>query len=316
MNSKGEWIGVDVSKRFLDVHVSGGALRVGNDPDGHAALIERLAGLSVAGVVLEATGGYERGVLKALQARELNAAVVNPARVRAFAEGTCQLAKTDRIDAMVLARYGAFVQPKAAGLASPARAELRELLAYRAQITQEITARAAQLRLYASDKVRAKAQAALDALRCERTGLDSQIKALSATQPELSRPFKILTSVPGVGLIVAATLIAELPELGCLSRRQIAALIGVAPFPRDSGNRRGYRAIRGGRPEVRCALFNAARVAIRHNPVIKAFFERLSARGKPGKVAIVAAMHKLIVILNAMLKSEQCWHTKPQPTSA
>jgi transposase len=312
MNSKGEWIGVDVCKRFLDVHVSGlAAFRVGNDVDGHAALLERLARVPVAGVVLEATGGYERGVLEALQARKLNAAVVNPARVRAFAEGTCQLAKTDRIDAMVLARYGAFMQPKATSLPSPARAELKEMLAYRAQITQEITARTAQLRLYANDKVRAKAQAALQALRRERTELDGQIKALVAAHAELARSFKILTSVPGVGLIVAATLIAELPELGRLSRRQIAALVGVAPFPRESGQRRGYRAVRGGRAEVRCALFNAARVAVQHNPVIKPFFERLSARGKPGKVALVAAMHKLIVILNAMLKSEQCWRHTP-----
>jgi transposase len=308
MNSKGEWIGVDVSKRFLDVHVSGlMPFRVTNGPEGYAALTERVAGLNVAGVVLEATGGYERGVLTALQAERLNAAVVNPARVRAFAEGTCQLAKTDRIDAKVLAGYGAFMRPAPTSLPSPARAELKELIAYRAQIAQEMVARTAQLRLYASDRVRARAEAAIAELRAERLRIEGEIKALIAAHAELARPFKILTTVPGIGLVVAAILIAELPELGRLSRRQIAALVGLAPFPRDSGERRGYRAIRGGRAEVRCALFNAARVAIQHNPILKAFYERLRAKGKNGKVAIVAVMRKLVTILNVMLKNDRPW---------
>jgi transposase len=308
MNSKGEWIGVDVSKRFLDVHASGlAAFRVANAPDGYSELLERLAGVWVRGVVLEATGGYERSVLAALQAGNLHASVVNPARVRAFAEGTHQLAKTDRIDAKVLASYGAYMKPAPTPLPSSVRAELKELIAYRAQIAQEMTARSAQLRLYASDSVRAKAEAAIAALRAARAQIEGEIKALIAAHGELSRPFKILVSVPSIGLVVAATLVAELPELGRLSRRQIAALVGLAPFPRDSGERRGYRAIRGGRADVRCALFNAARVAIQHNPTIEAFYERLRAKGKPGKVAIVAAMRKLITILNTMLKSEQPW---------
>lgn len=308
MNSKGEWIGVDVSKRFLDVHASGlAAFRVANAPDGYGELLQHLAGMCVRGVVLEATGGYERGVLAALQDGNLHASVVNPARVRAFAEGTHQLAKTDRIDAKVLASYGAYMKPAATVLPSIVRAELKELIAYRAQIAQEMTARGAQLRLYASDGVRAKAEAAIAALRTERSQIEREIQTLIAAHEELSRPFKILTSVPGIGLIVAATLIAELPELGRLSRRQIAALVGLAPFPHDSGERRGYRAIRGGRADVRCALFNAARVAIRHNPIIKAFYEHLRARGKNGKVAIIAAMRKLITILNTMLKNDQPW---------
>jgi transposase len=308
MNSKGEWIGVDVSKRFLDVHVSGlAAFRLANAPEGYGELLQRLAGMCVCGVVLEATGGYERSVLAALQAGNLHASIVNPARVRAFAQGTHQLAKTDKIDAKVLASYGAFMKPAPTALPSSVRAELKELIAYRAQIAQEMTARGAQLRLYASHSVRAKAEAAIAALRSERAHIEGEIKALIVAHAELSRPFKLLVSVPGVGLIVAATLIAKLPELGRLSRRQIAALVGLAPFPRDSGERRGYRAIRGGRADVRCALFNAARVAIQHNPAIKEFYERLRARGKPGKVALVAAMRKLIAILNTMLKRDQPW---------
>jgi transposase len=312
MNSKGEWIGVDVSKRFLDVEASGlAALRVANASDGYQELLGRLAGVRVEGIVLEATGGYERNVLAALLAANLRVSVVNPARVRAFAQGTHQLAKTDRIDAKVLARYGAYMRPAAAVLPSSARAALKEMIAYRAQITQEITARTSQLRLYESASVRARAEAAIATLQAERTNIEKDIKALIGAHQELSRPFKILVSVPGVGLLVAATLIADLPELGCLSRRQIAALVGLAPFPRDSGERRGYRAIRGGRAEVRCALFNAARVAIRHNPIIKAFYEALRARGKNGKVAIVAAMRKLVTILNAMLKNQTTWRTTP-----
>lgn len=310
MNSKGVWIGVDVSKRFLDVQASGlAAFRVANASDGYRQLLARLAGVRVEGVVLEATGGYERHVLAALLAADVRASVVNPARVRAFAQGTHQLAKTDRIDAKVLASYGAYMRPAPTVPPSGVRATLKEMIAYRAQIAREMTARTAQLRLYESAVVRARAEAAIAALRAERVRIENEIKALIVAHEELSRPFKILVSVPGVGLIVAATLIAELAELGGLSRRQIAALAGLAPFPRDSGERRGYRCIRGGRAEVRCALFNAARVAIRHNPVIMAFYRGLRARGKNGKVAIVAAMRKLITILNAMLKTQQLWRT-------
>jgi len=308
MNSKGEWVGVDVSKRFLDVEASGlAAFRVANAADGYRELLARLAGVRVEGVVLEATGGYERNVLVALLEANLRASIVNPARVRAFAQGTHQLAKTDRIDARVLARYGAYMRPAPTALASNVRATLKEMIAYRAQIAQEMTARTSQLRLYESAGVRGRAEAAIAALRAERDKIEKEIEALISAHEELSRPFKILVSVPGVGLLVAATLIAELPELGRLSRRQIAALVGLAPFPRDSGERRGYRSIRGGRAEVRCALFNAARVGIRHNPVIKAFYEALRARGKKGKVAIVAAMRKLVTILNLMLKTQQLW---------
>ena len=308
MTHTGEWIGVDICKRFLDVYVaSAPPLRLANDADGRVGLAERLRAFGVRGVVLEATGGLERPVLAALIAAGVPASIVNPARVRAFAEGTGQLAKTDRIDAKVLAAYGAYMQPAASQLPSSARAKLKELLGYRAQIGEEITARCAQLKLYASDSLKVRAQAALDALRRERREIEREIEALIEGTAELAQSFRILTSVPSVGVVVGATLVAEMPELGTRGRRPIAALGGLAPFPCDSGERRGYRAIRGGRADVRKALFNAARVAIQHNPTIKAFYERLRAKGKPGKVALVAAMHKLLTILNAMLRSGRTW---------
>jgi transposase len=294
MTHTGEWIGVDVSKRFLDVYVKDApAFRLANDADGRSILTERLRTIGVRGVVLEATGGLERPVLAALIAAGLPGSIVNPARVRAFAK--------------VLAHYGAYMQPRPAALPSSARAKLKELLAYRAQIGEEIVARSAQLKLYETDSLRARAKAALEALRRERRELEREIECLVESDAELSAPFQVLTSVPAVGTIVGATLVAELPELGTGGRRCITALAGLAPFPCDSGDRRGYRAIRGGRADVRKALFNAARVAIQHNPKIKAFYESLRARGKPGKVALVAAMRKLLTILNAMLRSGRTW---------
>jgi len=267
MTHTGEWIGVDISKRFLDVYVaSEPPFRLANDDGGRSVLTERLSAIGVRGVVLEATGGLERPVLAALIAAELPGSIVNPARGRAFAEGTGQLAKTDRIDAKVLAAYGAYMRPAVSALPSSSRAKLKELLAYRAQIGEEITARCAQLKLYETDSLQARAQAALKVLRAERAQIEREIEreieSLVASHAELAAPFDILTSTPSVGTIVGATLVAELPEIGRLCRRRIAALTGLAPFPCDSGERRGYRAIRGGRSDVRKALFNAARVAI------------------------------------------------------
>jgi transposase len=310
MTSHHTWIGVDVSKRMLDVFTPAlGAFRIDNTANGYEILTSKIVGLDIGGLVMEATGGYEQPLLRALAARGLPAAVVNPARVRAFATGTGQLAKTDRLDAEILAGYGAFKKPAPTPLPSSARANLKELLAYRAQVVAEITARKAQMQGFTCDALKARALAALAALKAERKALGTDIEALIECNEELQRVYTILTSTPAVGLIVAATLIAELPELGALSRRKIASLAGLAPFPRESGQKRGYRAIRGGRAEVRHALFNAARVALRFNPKIKPLAERLSAKSKPGKVVLVAAMRKLLTILNAMMKSQQTWTT-------
>lgn len=312
MTTSGAWIGVDVCKRYLDVAAASGTpVRIANDADGRRALARRLESENVRGVIVEATGGLERALVKALEAEGVPASIVNPARVRKFAEGTGQLAKTDRIDAAILARFGAYMKPAPTVLADAQRQKLRDLIAYRAQITREITARSAQVRLYAAPDLLVRAKAAIAALRAERKVLEREIEALIKSQDAMRMLYKRLITVPGIGLIGAATLIAELPELGRLSRRQIAALVGVAPFPNESGDRRGYRAIRGGREDVRQALFNCARVAIKHNPVAKPFYERLRARGKAHKVALVATMRKLLTILNAMLKTNTDWTCKP-----
>jgi transposase len=241
------------------------------------------------------------------------ASIVNPARVRAFAEGTGQLAKTDRIDAKVLAAYGANMQPPPSALPSKARAKLKELLAYRVQIGTEITARSAQLKLYRSDGLEARAQAVLDALRQERRQTEREIEALIESTAELARPFRILTSMPSVGTIVGAAPVVEMPELGSRGRRPIAALGGLVPFPCDSGEQRGHRAIRGRRADVRRAQFNAARVAIQHNPIIKAFYERLRAKGKPGKVALVAAKAQAPHHPQRHAGSGRTWQPSRQP---
>ena len=308
MTASSAWIGVDICKKFLDVgSTTGTPVRVANDADGRIALARRLRCENVRGVIVEATGGLERALVQALDAECVPASIVNPARVRKFAEGTGQLAKTDRIDAMILARFGAYMQPAPTALADAQRQKLRDLIAYRSQITREITARAAQVRLYAAADLVERAKAAIEALRSERKALEREMEALIKSQDAMRALYRRLITVPGIGLIGAATLIAELPELGRLSRRKIAALAGVAPFPNESGDRRGYRAIRGGREEVRQALFNCARVAIEHNPVAKPFYERLRARGKAHKVALVATMRKLLTILNAMLKTNTDW---------
>lgn len=308
MTAHHEWIGVDVSKRTLDVFApSLGALRFNNTPEGYEALVTRLSVIEVAGVVMEATGGFEQPLLKALTGRSIKASVVNPARVRAFATGTGQLAKTDKIDAQILVSYGAFKKPAPTPLPLTERAKLKEILAYRGQIVAEITARTSQIKGFSTDAIRTRAEAAIAALNAEKKAINKDINTLIEGTEDFERIYAILTSVPSIGLVVAATLIAELPELGHLSRRQIASLAGLAPFPRESGQRRGYRAIRGGRTDVRQALFNAARVAIRFNPKIKPFAERLAAKSKPYKVIVTAAMRKLLTILNAMMKAKKTW---------
>lgn len=306
-----QWIGIDVSKKMLDVACPElGAFRIANTAQGIEAFIAKLSNVNVAGVVMEATGGYEQPLLKALSKRAIRAAVVNPARVRAFATGTGQLAKTDKIDAEILASYAAFKKPAATPLPSTSRAKLKEILAYRAQIIAEITARTAQVRHFESPDIIARADAAIANLKAEKKTLEAQIECLIKADADCEHTYRILTSVPGVGTIVAATLITELPEIGSLNRRQIASLAGLAPFAKESGQRKGYRAIRGGRAEVRNVVFNAARVAMRFNPKIKAFAERLDATSKPYKVIIVAAMRKLLTILNAMMKTRQTWRTE------
>jgi len=309
-----EWIGIDVSKRSLDVHcdLGGEDFRVANDANGIAAIAQRLKGRPVAGCVLEATAGYERAPLEGLIALGLPAALVNPARVRFFAKGMDEQAKTDRIDARILALYGRVRQPALATPATGTRSRLRELLTFRSQLVGEVVARKSQLRLYVSENLSKRALEALEERKQEIKNLDRDIADLTASEPGMKEAWRLIVSVPGAGPVTAATLIAELPELGRLSRRKIAALAGLAPFPRDSGQRKGHRSIRGGRADVRRALFNAARVAVRFNPVLKAFHDRLITKGKPPRVVLVAAMRKLLTCLNAMLKTQTEWKKATQ----
>jgi transposase len=298
-------IGIDVSKARLDIHISesGRRLAVGNDAAGIAALADRLDLGARDLVIMEASGGYERLPHRLLSERGLRVAVVNAARVRDFARASGRLAKTDRLDAAVIARYGAFARPAPTLLVSGARQALAELLAYRRQLTVEITARSQQLEHLLTPALRRRAEAALARLGAERQEIARLIRHTIAAEAELAKLYALLTSMPGVGPILAATLLAELPELGALDRRQIASLVGVAPIAKDSGLKHGRRPIRGGRKEVRTVLYMAALSTSRTASRGAAFYRRLVAAGKPPKLALIALMRKILTTLNAMLRT-------------
>lgn len=301
-------IGVDVSKARLDVYrlEDGRRLAVGNDPAG----IARLAAWAGDGalVVMEASGGYERLVHQLLTGRGVPVAIANAKRVRDFARASGLLAKTDRLDAAAIARYGAALRPTPTPVRDPARQELAELLAYRQRLQGEITARQQQLAHFQSAVVRAQAEAALALLRAQCRDLTSQVRRTIAADAELARAFARLTSMPGVGLVLAATILADLPELGTLDRRKIAALVGVAPVAKDSGLMRGTRVTAGGRSSVRRVLYMAAVAASQRRSTFAAFYRRLVTAGKPKKLALVATMRKMITTLNAIARTGQPWH--------
>jgi transposase len=306
-------IGIDISKARLDVYrlEDGRRLAVGNDAAGIAALADQL-GLGARDLlVMEASGGYERLPHRLLGERGMRVAVVNAARVRDFARASGLLAKTDRLDAAVIARYGAFARPAPTPLVTGARQILAELLAYRRQLTAEITARSQQLGHLATPALRQRAAAALGRLRAERQEIAQLIERAIAADGALATTAALLQSMPGVGPVLVATLLAELPELGALDRRQIASLVGVAPIAHDSGTRQGRRPIRGGRGGVRAPLYMAALVASRSNPTLRAVYQRLLANAKPAKLALVVLMRKMLITLNAMLRSATPWRPLP-----
>jgi transposase len=321
MPCQSSYIGVDASSDYLDFDGLPGQSRrrMSNTPESHAAVAALLIGSRGddhdAVVVLEASGGCERGLHRVLVEAGVPAAIVNPQQVREFARsqglrafGQAKLGpRTDRVDARAVRMFGEVRRPRPTPLPDPVRADLIELLNYRAQIVAEITARTLQRGHLTSAFLIKRAEAALERLRRESEMLAQLIEATVASDPKLSKRAGLLTSFPGAGPLVAAALVADMPELGTLNERQAASLAGVAPFACDSGRMRGVREIAGGRPKVRRALFHVARVGLRWNPVLKALYERLTARGKPGKVALVACMRKAVVILNAMLKSGQPW---------
>jgi transposase len=301
-------VGIDVAKVELVVTSRPTLDRwsVANTEIGIAALVERLREIRPELIVLEATGGYERAVVAALLAAELRAVVVNPRQVRAFAKATGQLAKTDRIDADVLALFAERVRPAWRPLEDEATIDLAAVLLRRRQLIDMLTAEKNRLGL-ARRPVRPSLKKHITYLERELRLTDSELRELIEASPVWRVNDDLLQSVPAVGVVTAQTLLAELPELGRLHHKQISALVGVAPMADDSGGSRGKRAIAGGRAHVRQVVYMATLVATRCNPVIRAFYLRLLAAGKAKKVALVACMRKLLTILNAMLRDQQPW---------
>ena len=312
MASQDVFVGIDVSKGRLDVHVRplGIGFSVSNEASGHAALIARLRPLRTKRIVLEATGGYERALWLALSEAGLVAAVVNPRQVREFARAAGRLAKTDRLDAAVIAHFAETFVPRA-GKPDPVADRLGQHVLYRRSVQDEIVGLQHQLRRLEEPTLRARAERRLALLRAERQEIEREMQTIVDGDPTKKALFACLTALKGVGLILACTLIANMRELGSLSRHQAAALIGVAPLNHDSGTRRGYRAIAGGRRRVRNVLYVATLSAVRSNPAIKEFYRRLSASGKPPKVALVACMRKMLVMLNGRVRDELAAATVP-----
>lgn len=308
MDQGAVWIGIDVAKAWVDVAIRpcGESWRVGNDAAGIAALVQRIQALTPQVVVLEATGGYELAVAGALAAAGLPVAVVNPRQVRAFAKATGRLAKTDALDAHVLAHFGAAVQPEPRPVPDAQAHALTALLARRRQVVAMLTAEKNRLGSTAHP-VRDRIQAHIVWLEQELRELDQELRRTLQARPRWREHDQLLRSVPGIGPTLAVTLLADLPELGTLDRKQIAALVGVAPLNQDSGIRRGRRRIWGGRARVRAVLYMGTLTATRYNPVIRTFYTRLLAAGKPKKLALTACMHKLLLVLNAVLKQRQAW---------
>lgn len=318
MDGASRFVGIDVSKDFLDIHVlpGGAALRVANDPDGVAAAVARVSAGSPSLVVMEATGGYEAPAAGALAAAGVPLAVVNPRQVRDFARALGRLAKTDRIDAETLALFGERVRPEPRPLPDPQAAALRELVERRRQLIQARTAESNRLGTAVADRVRRSLRDHLDWLERQLSDLDRDIDAAVRGSPAWRAGEDLLRSIPGVGPVLSRTLLAELPELGTLSRERIAALAGVAPMNRDSGRSCGRRTVAGGRAPVRCVLYMAALAARRFNPALKAFADRLSAKGKAAKVVMVAVARKLLVIANAVLRDGTPWRPPPSSLAA
>lgn len=304
MQTSPAFVGIDVAKDRLDVHVRplDQGFVVSNDATGHGALIARLRPLRVKRIVLEASGGYERAVFIALTEAGLLAAIVNPRQVRDFARSSGRLAKTDRLDAAVLAHFAETFTPPAARGRDPVADEIGQYVTYRRALQAELVALKNQLAHLDVPALAARAHKRILALASERDELDAAIQALIRRDRDKHALYRLLTAVPGVGPVLAATLIANMRELGTIGRRQAASLIGVAPFADDSGRRKGHRTIAGGRADLRCIFYMAAVAATRSNPAIQAFYKRLRANGKPAKLALTACMRKLVVILNAKVR--------------
>ena len=313
MNQFPLFVGIDVSKDCLDVAVrpTGEAWQVSHDSRGINDLVERLGELAPQLVVLEATGGMEMALAGELAASQLAIAVVNPRHVRDFARAAGKLAKTDALDAQVLAHFAEAMRPASRPLPDDASQELRALMARRRQLVEMITAEKNRLRT-AAPRIRPKVQEHIRWLEESLKDLDRDMEDFMRSSPMWRDKDQLLRSTPGVGPVLSMTLLSDLPELGALNRGEIAALVGVAPFNRDSGALRGKRTVWGGRRQVRAALYMAALVATRYNPVLRDFYQRLCEAGKPKKVALTACMRKLLTILNVMVKHNRHWNPATQ----
>ena len=303
------FVGIDVSKDRLDVHLrpAGESFAVARDGKALTALVERLQRLAPTLVVMEATGGYETVVASALGAAQLPLAVVNPRQIRDFARATGKLAKTDRLDAAAIAHFAEAIRPPVRPIADTEAQALGELVARRRQVIEMIVAEGNRRRRAGQRRVIRAIERHLALLQSELSELDSDIDQAIRKSPAWQADADLLVGVPGIGPATVRTLVADLPELGRLTRRKIAALVGLAPVNRDSGTLRGRRTIAGGRPAVRAALYMAALLASRSNPVIAAYYKKLRTAGKTGKQALTACMRKLLVILNAILRDRKPW---------
>jgi transposase len=302
------YAGIDVSKDILDLAVlpTGEKRQYSNDETGIEKLVIRLKKIKVNLVVMEPTGGLEMPSAAALTLEGIKVAVVNARQVRDYAKATGKLAKTDKLDALMMAEFAAVIKPPVRELRDEETQEIKAIVSRRRQLLEMLTAEKNRLAI-APKSLKPKILSHIEYLKKELADLDRDLRQRIEDSPVWRVKDDLLQSIPGVGKVLAATLLAELPELGKLNRRQIAALVGVAPYNRDSGMMRGKRSVWGGRAPVRSALYMAALVATRFNPVIANFYHRLLEKGKAKKVALVACMRKLLTIMNAILKTQKAW---------
>ncbi len=300
------YVGIDVSKDRLDVAIweEKNCLEVANSKRGITKLVKQMLAQRPKLIVVEATGGYEEAVVLALFEAGMPVALVSPQRVRQYARAKGLLAKTDKLDAQILADYGKHIQPRLFVGKSEERRRLSALVGRRKQLNDMLQAEKNRLRTRDLNLKRSL-ERVINSLQAELEAIDQEIEQFLGEQEELAEQEKLLRTAKSIGRVTAATLLADLPELGQLDRKEIAALVGVAPMNRDSGRKRGYRRTQGGRPEVRSALYMSALTGIRYNPILKAQYDQLVKRGKEKKVAITACMRKILTILNAMMRDQQ-----------
>jgi transposase len=308
-------LGIDISKEWIDARLlpSEQSWKISTEPDRLQLWIDNLPH-KITLAVMEASGGLEMPIAAALSNAGIPVAIVNPKQIRAFATALGQRAKTDALDAKIIARFGELLQPAPRPLPSETRALLDELVTRRRQLVETGVAEQNRLSTMRSTQTRKSIEIHLHWLKSQVKEIEKQLEELIKKSPTWMVDAKLLTSVPGVGPITSTIMLAALPELGKLSHREITSLVGLAPVPRESGKWRGKRFIRGGRADVRSAIYMCILSAIRYNPVIKVFYIRLLAAGKDKKVAMVACMHKLLIILNAIIRDRKPWNSIPIPS--